>query len=139
MSQRQLRDVGVVSQLSSVGIEGEDSFVEEDAIGGLFGNQAVSQEVPSRVPLVEPGDDLLELARVGVRPLGTSPRRGLCSFEPLFHCYNNRLQESHCSLTSNIQHISSQSPSPIGLLRDVVVPVLGLPIHVFSELLVGAG
>lgn len=139
MSQWQLRDVGVISQLSSLGVEGEKSFVEEDAVGGLLGDQAVGQEVPSSVPLGEPGDDLFELARVGVRPLGSSPRRGLCSFEPLFHCYNNRLQGSHYLLTSSIQHIPSQSPSPVGLLRDIVVPVLGLPIHVFSELLVGAG
>jgi hypothetical protein len=48
--------------------------------------------VSRRVSLGEFGDDLLELARVGVRALGTSPWRGLCSFEPLFHCYNNKLQ-----------------------------------------------
>ena len=63
----------VVSELSCLSVEDKKTLVEEDAVGRLFGNKAVGQEVTRGVPVRQFGDDLLELARVRGGVLGTSP------------------------------------------------------------------
>ncbi len=95
VSQRQVRDVGVVSQLPRLRVEDQETFIEEDAIGGLLGDQAVGQEVSVGESMSESRDDLFELAGVGGRALGAHTLWRLCSFKPLFHCYNNRSSGHH--------------------------------------------